>query len=269
MNEPCLQARGLHHRYADGPQALNGLDLDLHGGEFLAILGPNGAGKSTLLRTLAGLLRTVGDVRLDGRELHRISARERARLIAVVPQGLRALPDFTLQRFVLAGRYAHLSRFQAPRPVDWHAVTAAITEVNLLGLEHRLLNELSGGQRQRALIARALAQEARILLVDEPTAALDAAHQLSVFAHLHRLTQAGKSVLVVTHDWNLASQFADRLLLMHEGRIAAMGTPAEVLCAEVLAPIYGSNLLFGSAPDVRGAGTRPFVLPWAGVSHRH
>jgi iron complex transport system ATP-binding protein len=157
---------------------------------------------------------------------------------------------------VLGGRYAHFDFFRTPRPADREAVERALAEADASDWGERLLGELSGGERQRALIARALAQESAALLLDEPTASLDPEHQLKVMRLVRSLADRGRAVAVVTHDLNLASQYGDRLTLMHRGRIAAEGAARDVLCADVLEPVYGPGLHFGAFPN--GA---PLVLP--------
>jgi iron complex transport system ATP-binding protein len=255
-----LRGEGLHYAYPDGPQALAGVDIALAAGELLVVIGPNGSGKSTLLRLLGGLLVPQrGSVTSDGRALRALDHAERARELALVPQGLSALPEVTVERFVLGGRYAHIGRWRGAQPADAAAVQSALADADVADLAMRRMTELSGGQRQRVLVARALASHARQLLVDEPTAALDLEHQLRVFALLAKLAEAGRAVLVVTHDVNLASQFASRVALLDRGRIAACGAPAEVLRREVLLPVYGRHLHYGRLPGPEG---RPFVLPF-------
>jgi len=262
-----IAARGLDFTYpgaeAGAAAALSGIDVDVRSGELLAILGPNGAGKSTLLRVLAGLLKpTRGTVRVGARELGTWSARERAQHIAFVPQTLQALPEVTVEAFVGYGRYAHRGLLRGPDAQDRRALSAALAAADIEALAARPLTELSGGQRQRALIGRALAQEARTLLVDEPTNALDPEHQLRVFDLLAELCAAGRAVVVVTHDLNLASQFAQRALLLDAGRALAQDAIARVLTPEILEPVYGAQLTYGSLPAA--GGERPFVLPWKG-----
>ena len=254
-----LTADGLHFAWPGGPPAVVALDLALARGELLAVIGPNGAGKSTLVRLLAGLLRPDrGTVRLEGRSMAGLGARERARHIAVVPQGLVAVPEVHVFDFVLGGRYGHLGPWRRSTQADLEAVRAAVEAADVAGGEDRLLRQLSGGQLQRVLIARALAQEAGVLLVDEPTSSLDPEHQIAVFALLERLVQQGRAGLVVTHDLNLASQFATRVLLMECGRCMATGPVPEVLRRSVLEPVYGDHLRYGDWPE----GGRPFVVPW-------
>ncbi len=243
--------------YPGGIRALAGVDLDLAAGELAVVVGPNGSGKSTLLKVVAGLIRPdSGRLRVHDRDLAELTSRQRAREIALVPQGLLVVPEVRVRDFVLGGRYAHLDFWRTVREADRRAVDEALRCADAAAWGERMIGELSGGQRQRVLIARALAQDARILLFDEPTTSLDPEHQLLVMALVRELADAGSAALVATHDFNLASQFADRLILLDEGRTAAEGTPAEVLCEAVLAPVYGSNLQFGSFP-----GGAPMVVP--------
>ena len=257
-----LQAHALEHTYREGPRALVGVDLTLGPGQLVVVLGPNGSGKSTLLKLLAGLLpASRGEVLLDDRPLRAWSAIERARRIAVVPQFLPVLPDLLVSGFVLGGRYPHLRRWRGASVHDHGVVREALARCDATEVACRSMHEISGGQRQRVLFARALAQEAQLLLVDEPTNSLDPEHQVRVFALLSDLVRAGKSALVVTHDLNLASQFATRICLMAEGRVVRDGAVRDVLRREVLEPVYGQQLYYGRFEDATGAGL-PFVLPW-------
>jgi iron complex transport system ATP-binding protein len=261
---PLLAARGLHFDYPGPLHALRGLDLELERGELAIVIGPNGSGKSTLVRLLAGLLMpTRGAVTCDGRPLGELSTRERAFRIAVVPQFLPALPEVRVRDFVLSGRYARLSRWRAVSRADLAAVDAALDACDARELAQRSMTELSGGQRQRVLVARALAQEAQVLLIDEPTNALDPEHQLAVFECIARLRAEGeRCALVVTHDLNLAGQYATRLLLLDQGRVAAQGPVERVLVPAVLGPVYGDQLYYGRfEPGPDGRAARPFVLP--------
>ena len=257
-----LEARALEHAYRDGPRALCGVDLDVAAGELVVVLGPNGSGKSTLLKLLAGLLPiSAGSVRLEGKPLASWSAGERARRIAVVPQFLPALPELVVSDFVLGGRYAHRLRWRAASARDHECVREALERCDATEVACRSMHEISGGQRQRVLLARALAQEALLLLVDEPTNSLDPEHQVRVFALLRELVRDRKSALVVTHDLNLASQFATRICLLKDGLVARDGPVDLVLRREVLEPVYGPHLHYGRIEDGSGAGL-PFVLPW-------
>ncbi|MFT5049889.1 MAG: iron complex transport system ATP-binding protein [Chlamydiales bacterium] len=258
-----LNAHALDYEYPGPVRAVAGVDLHLGGDELVCILGPNGSGKSTLLRLLAGVSAPQsGHVELNGRRLDQFTARERARKVALVPQSLSAVPAISLRNFVLGGRYGHLDRWRRCDANDIATVERALASADMAGQGERLLTEISGGQRQRVMIARALAQEAEVLLVDEPTNSLDPGHQLSVFELIADQVRTGHGVLVVTHDLNLASQFATRLVLMDQGSIRAQGSAEEVLRPEVLAPVYGNTLRFGEWPGIDGGIPRPYALPW-------
>jgi len=255
-----LTARDLAYAYRGEIRALHGVSVDLGAGELLAVLGPNGSGKSTLIKLFGGLLSPdTGRVILGERDLASLTSRERARQIAVVPQVLDALPELQVQNFVMGGRYAHFGMWRGVGRADRRAVDDALRLADVGDLGNRLVAELSGGQRQRVLVARALAQESEVLLCDEPTASLDPEHQLLVLELLEACAAQGKSVVFVTHDLNLASQFGDRALLLDAGVKVAEGAVAEVLCPEVLSRVYGDRLLFEKFP---GEGGRPIVLPW-------
>ncbi len=244
-------------------RALDGVGASIEPGELLVILGPNGAGKSTLVKVLSGLERVQsGRVCIGGEPIERLSVLERARRLAIVPQSLAAIPEVHVEDFVMGGRYAHHGRLRGPGPADVEAVREALEACDVAELGLRLLGHLSGGQRQRVLIARALAQEAPILLVDEPTSSLDPKHQLAVFELLSRLAARGRAIGVVTHELNLASQFADRILLMSGGQSLCEGVPEQVLVPEVLEPVYGNACLRFGEFEVGGGRSRPFVLPW-------
>jgi iron complex transport system ATP-binding protein len=254
--------------YAGPLRALDGIDLGLAAGDLLGVIGPNGSGKSTLLKCLAGLLKpTSGGVRLGQRDLDSLSVRERAREIAVVPQFLAELHDIRVADFVMGGRYAHFGRWSGPETADFEAVRGALVAADTGDLDQRLMSELSGGQRQRVLLARAIAQAADVLLVDEPTSSLDPEHQIQTFELIARSVTGseGRAAVVVTHDLNLASQFATRLALLDAGRVVAEGDVESVLVREVLEPVYGPNLRYGTfeTPDGR---ERPFVVPWRTTS---
>ena len=260
----ALAARQVGFAFPGPVPALDDVSLSLQPGELVVLIGPTGSGTSTLLRLLAGLLvPATGAVELDGAPVAALGPRERARRLAVVPQGLAAWPDRTVADFVAGGRYAHVSRWSGPQPADAYAVAVALAAADVAEIARRRISELSGGQRQRVLVARALAQDAPWLLVDEPTAALDFEHQVRIVSLLASLADGGRSVLVATHDVNLASQFADRVALLDSGRLVCCGPPAEVLTRAVLEPVYGPHLHVGAMPPPDG---RPFVLPWMPLS---
>jgi len=255
-----LAAHDLCFDYPGPVPAVAGVSLELSAGELLVVCGPNGSGKSTLLRLLGGLLVPArGEVALLGRPLAGLSAAERARRVARVPQSLVSVPEVSVEHFALAGRYAHVRRFRGPADNDRRAVASALVATEVDDLAQRSLGELSGGQRQRVLLARALASEAPILLVDEPTTGLDPEHQVRALQLIAGQRSDGRGAIVVTHDLNLASQFATSVLLLDRGRLVRRGPPADVLRPEVLAPVYGEHLYYGRMPAPDG---RPFVLPW-------
>lgn len=261
-----LAARAVEFAYPLGGPVLAGVDVELAPGELVFLVGPNGSGKSTLLKVLAGLAApTRGAVTLEGAALSGLAARERARRIALVPQALRALPDASVADFVLAGRYAHHTRLEnvlgTRSAVDAATVERALREADALELAARALGELSLGQFQRVLVARALAQEAPYLLLDEPTAALDPDHQVKLLLLIERLVAAGRAALVVTHELALASRFASRVLVLAAGRVVATGSPLDVFRREVLAPVFGPHLLVTPASD---GSARTLVVPWPG-----
>lgn len=243
----CAQPNGARER------VLHGVDLEVRGSAVHAIVGPNGAGKTTLLRVLAGLLRpSAGTAEVGDTPIASLSPKARARSIAIVPQGLEAVPPMSVSRFVACGRYA----WRGDAPSDAAAIAAALDRTGLAPLADRGLATLSGGERQRALVARALAQDAPVLLCDEPTASLDVDQQIAVLEILAGESCRGRAVVVVTHELNLASQFADRVTLLAHGRVVASGAPNEVLTRDVLVPVYGDGLHFGELTS-----GRPLIVP--------
>jgi iron complex transport system ATP-binding protein len=232
-----------------GRPALREVSLRARGGELLGLIGPNGAGKTTLLRALdATLPLAAGSVRLDGAELARLAPLERARRIAVVPQGLNLPTGFTVGEVVLMGRNPHLPPFGRETPRDHQAAREAMRRVGVLELAERGATEISGGEQQRVLVARALAQEPRVLLLDEATAHLDLRHQAAIMRLVRALSRQGLAVVSALHDLNLAALFADRLALLRDGRLLAEGPPAEVLTAELLRAAYGAEVIVGRHP---------------------
>jgi iron complex transport system ATP-binding protein len=227
-------------------------------GEIVGLIGPNGAGKSTLLRAMLGLVeRTSGAAKLDGADFLARPGRERARAVAFLPQDRRVEWRLPAGDVVMLGRYPHQSGFGGPSPEDRAAVDRALGAVDAAALSDRPVAVLSGGERTRVLLARALAVEAPLLLVDEPIAALDPYHQLHVMEILRERARSGGGVLAVIHDLALASRFMDRLILMDGGHIAAEGLPADVLTAERLAQVYRINAASGVEDG------RPWLLPWS------
>jgi iron complex transport system ATP-binding protein len=235
-----LRGEGLMVRYPGGATpALAGVSLSLRPGELVSVVGPNGSGKTTLLGALVGTRRLdEGTVEVEGRPLHQWTPRELARVIGVVTQREEILFPLTVRETVELGRYAHLGPLAAPREVDHLAVLDALKRADVATLADRHTDTLSGGEWQRVRVARALAQNPRVLLLDEPTAALDIRHEMEVFELVRKLAGEGIATLLVTHHLNLAARYADRLLLLDQGRVVAEGPPAGVLRPEIVSPVF-------------------------------
>ncbi|HET6763161.1 MAG TPA: ABC transporter ATP-binding protein [Longimicrobiaceae bacterium] len=263
-------ARDLVFRYPQAERpALDGVSLEVPEGATTAVLGPNGSGKSTLLRVLLGTLRpSAGSASYRGRRVAEWPRMAMAREIGVVPQGEETAFPTSVRATVAMGRYPYLGAFRREGPADRRAVEDAMRRCDVLQMAGRPLDTLSGGERQRVRVARALAQQPAALALDEPTAALDVAHEMAIFELLRDLGRAGTTVLLVTHNLNLAARYADRLVLLDRGRIAAQGTPAEVLTREVVEGVYGwpvrINRHAGPGPDENA----PQVVPLAGEACR-
>ena len=220
-------------------QLVANASIHVASGELVGLIGPNGAGKSTLLRAILGIReKTAGEIKLDGLDFLALPSRERARAVAFLPQERRVEWRLPAYDIVMLGRYPHLAGFGGPTPEDRAAVDRALDAVDGRELIDRPVAVLSGGERTRILLARALAVEAPLLLVDEPIAALDPYHQLHVMEILRERTRGGVGILAIIHDLALAERFMDRLILMDHGRIVADGTPASVLTPERIASVY-------------------------------
>jgi iron complex transport system ATP-binding protein len=238
---------------------LKNLSLDLPAGQILGVIGPNGAGKSTLIRAISGLLvPQTGAITIQGHNLLKLSSVERARLIAVVPQATNLPPAFTAWETVLMGRTAHLNWLGQTSARDEDVVRQAMRRTDTLDLVDRPVGELSGGEQQRLLLARALAQAAPLLLMDEPTSHLDLQYQFSLLDQIRSLvSQDGLGVMIVLHDLNLVARYADRVALMVKGELVALGSPKEVLTADRLSLAYHTPLQVLSL----GNSATPFVVP--------
>jgi iron complex transport system ATP-binding protein len=259
--EPPICASGLRFSYGREP-VLTDVSLTLQAGEMLGVIGPNGSGKSTLLRLLSGVLQAdAGEVRVQGRPLGTYSRRALGQTIAVVPQDTLIEFPFSVTEVVLMGRSPHLGGFAFEGDRDLEVAKSAMQCTGVLALADRSIHELSGGERQRVILARALAQEAPILLLDEPGAFLDIRHAVEIYDLLHDLQQEGKSIITVLHDLNLAALYCDRVALLNAGRLYRLGTPAEVITYAALTEVYETEV-YVDTNDITGAVN---VLPLSRV----
>jgi iron complex transport system ATP-binding protein len=223
--------------------ALDGITGHINGGEWLGLIGPNGAGKTTLLGAISRLLRYDGVITIGGQRAAALGRRQLARLIAYVPQRPMLPPDMTVSEYVLLGRTAHIGYLRAETAADRRVCASVIERLDLGMMSGRMLRAMSGGELQRVVLARALAQEAPVLLLDEPTSALDLGRRMDALELIDEVRrEQSLTVLSAIHDLTLAGQFADRLLLLSGGQVAATGKPAEVLTDAVLADHFGSGV---------------------------
>jgi cobalamin transport system ATP-binding protein len=244
VSEVALSVRDLKFRYGHQhglEDVLRGISFDVGQGEILGVLGPNASGKTTLLKNLAGQLKPIsGDVSLDGRSVAELPERERARKIAYVPQSEEPFLDFSVEQTVLMGRAPYIGAWGFEGSQDRAKAREAMERTDTWRLRNRGLGEISGGERQRAILARSLAQEAKILLLDEPTSHLDVRYQkevLDLCASLNR--ERDLTVVMTLHDLNLAALYASRLILLKEGLVTRIGTPAETITEETIASVFG------------------------------
>lgn len=260
MSEALLHLEAVSYQYADSAWRLEGVSLAVAEGEVVAVIGPNGSGKSTLLRIGAGILQPLaGRVLLGGRDMARLPRREIARSLGYLPQQVRSDFDYRVEEVVALGRFPHVAGAGFLSAADRAVVDRCLAETEVAECRHRTLSRLSGGERQRVFLASVLAQEPRVLLLDEPTAALDLHHQVRFFRLVRRLAAQGIGVAVVTHDVNLASLYCDRVALLRAGRLVEQGAPEAVLRPDVLHATYGDDVLLSQHPTAR----RPIVLPAA------
>ncbi|MGW5076256.1 ABC transporter ATP-binding protein [Rhodococcus sp. NPDC004095] len=235
---------------------LDGVDLTVAQGEWVAIVGPNGAGKTTLLHALAGLVPATGEARVDGHDPARTPRRVMSRTVALMPQRPVVPEGVSVQELITLGRTPHLSRFGTETPHDREIVDDLLDRLELRALASRAVTALSGGELQRVVLARALAQQPRVLLLDEPTSALDIGHQQQVLDLVQALRLAdGLTVVAAMHDLTLAGQYGRRVVMLADGGVVADGTPAEVLTAERIGAVYDARV------EVLDRPGGPVVLP--------
>jgi len=259
-----LEVKGLTVGY--GARAvLKELSLTLEPGEMLGVIGPNGCGKSTLIKTISVLLKpAAGSIKVEGLELARMKPEARARLLGVVPQN-PALPEtFTAAEVVMFGRTPYLGLFQNESPNDWAIVERAMRDTDCWEMAETYIGEMSGGERQRVLLAMALAQEPRLLLLDEPTTFLDINYQIETMEVVKSWKTAGepdkpRAILAVFHELNLAAQYCDRLALMSQGRVLVIGKPGEVITTENILRAYGAHVIVMPHPQNQLPTT--FIMP--------
>lgn len=242
-----LEIQNLTAGYPGHP-VLDRVSLTLPQGKVTVIVGPNGCGKSTLLKSLAGILKPEGEIRLDGQSLTSLSSQELAQKIAYLPQN-RQIPDITAERLVLHGRFPYLNYPRRYRKEDYAIARAAMERMGVADLAQRSLPTLSGGQRQKVYIAMALAQDTPVVLLDEPTTFLDISHQMQLMTQAMALAKAGKTVVLVLHDLTMAMEYADSLVVMEDGRVVCRGDAEAVFASGKLAQVFGTQVKRMHTPD--------------------
>lgn len=250
--KPILSVRGLHFAYRPGQEVLRGIDLRFESGSVTAVLGANGSGKTTLLRCLLRrLVPARGEILLDGLPIASYSSKQFAARTAFVPQSPDVAFAFAARELVLMGRYAHAGALGIASPKDLGVVDDAMRRTDTAHLASRTIGELSGGEAQRVMIARAVAQEPAVMLLDEPTSHLDMQHQMRIHVMMRQLARdTGMAIICVSHDVNLAARFGDRVVLVREGQIVADGSVAEAIREDVLRETYGVNVRLVSIPGL-------------------
>lgn len=269
MRSVALSAEHIYSGYGSRP-VLHDVSFELHHGEILGVLGPNGSGKSTLIRALTRILPlSAGRVSLDGQDIRTWPLKRLARSVAVIPQQADIPYAFSAFDVVLMGRTPHLRRFQRETVQDRRIALEAMERTDSIQFKDRPVRELSGGERQRVIIARALAQQPAVLLLDEPTSHLDLNHQIDVFDLLaHLCTEDRMAVLCISHDLNLAAEYCTRLMMLHRGRVAAVGAPDRILTVEFIRDVFGAEVAVTQSPYT-GAPQIMIIPERRRVSARH
>lgn len=232
-----------------GTRILESISMMVEPGRFVGLVGPNGAGKTTLLRTIAGVLDPVaGRVLVDGDDVHGLSAKATSRRVALVPQDTGVSFEFTVRDVVEMGRHPHIPRFGGVTEADVTAVESAMARARVTDLADRSIGNISGGERRRVLLARALAQDTDVLLLDEPTANLDINHQVQTLDRVASLTADGAAVVAAIHDLELAARYCDDLVLLVDGRVRAAGAPTDVITTETIEDAFGVPVTVSTNP---------------------
>jgi len=245
---PLLTIDGLRVRLG-GATVLDAVDAAADRGRFVGVVGPNGAGKTTLLRTIAGAITPeTGHIAVDGERIHGLSSKATSRLVASVPQDTTVAFEFDVRTVVEMGRNPHRSRFGGWTEADAAAVEGALDRTNTREFAARGITTLSGGERQRVLLARALAQDAPLLLLDEPTGSLDINHQVRTLGLVRELVSEGRTALAAIHDLDLAARYCDELVLLSEGRVVATGSPAAVLTESTIQDAFDATVVVSENP---------------------
>ncbi len=246
-------------QYPQSEWRLHAASFQANAGEIIAVIGPNGSGKSTLLGLASGVIHSNAKININGQWLHQIERREIARHLAYLPQDPESEYDYLVSEIVSLGRYPHAGAGGFLSEHDCEIMQQCMNATEIDGLQNRRISHVSGGEKRRVFLASVLAQEPSILLLDEPTTALDPHHQIRFFTILIDLAKEGITVLAATHDINLASHFCKRIVLMNEGEIVADGTPETVLTEDNLHRVYGADLLLSTHPETG----KPVIFPRA------
>lgn len=258
MSDPLIQFENVSFSYRSG-EVLKDVSFSLEEGEFLSIIGPNGSGKTTLLRVISGALAPDnGKILFRGSDMKTISRKSRARSIAVVPQEAGVAFPMSVMELVLLGRSPYHEGLSFEKEGDLDIALSSMKDTDTVYLRDRTVTEISGGEKQRVWIAKALAQEPELFLLDEPTSFLDLKHQLEVYDLLEKLNKERKiTIISISHDINLAAKYSKRILLLNDGRIESMGRPEEVITEELIASVYKTSVLVERHKD----STVPFIIP--------
>jgi iron complex transport system ATP-binding protein len=235
----------------DSVKALDGLTFEINRGEFVGLVGPNGSGKTTLLKCLCKLYTPQeGSIQLDGHDLRKLSQSEGAKIYAVVPSEFPMDTNISITDTVMLGRYPYFEGLWWEKEADEKIALDAMEKLNVLNFGNRKLGELSSGEKQRVLIAKAIAQEAKILLIDEPVAHLDLGYQMEIMEMLKSLTNDGVTILAAMHDLNLSAKYCDRLIVLDKGKLIACGKPEDIVTQKLIEDVYGVKAIIQKSPEV-------------------